>query len=323
MEMLILLLTMVTQVVAFDQIYAINAGGDDITDSDGIRYQKDSEMVGVNWRDKLDLTKIAKSDQNIYKYAIRTSQKKLEYNLPLESDGFYALIAKFSYAWPENRCYQNMTLNDEILLLPEFEVLTLCGGNGKICDVYMYFCVSDNTLYYKSQTTSIQDEVIRIGLHNGKKLISIAALVLLKGTLRERHTLKNSITNETLYFDPAKMNSICSTAIQQKSTITQNPDIDSKKDTASPNTVTKSSLDDFSARILKNITALVNHQETKIQSEIKAAMEHMDKDFNKKIEALQIEQASVKVEMRQLNKELDDIRQLLDTIAGSLLIKPR
>jgi Malectin domain len=340
MKSVVLIVLMATKVIAFDQIYAINAGGDAITDSDGIRYQKgDSGLINQDWGDKLDLTNIANQDQEIYKKAICTQQQTMvEYNLPLKSDGFYVLIAKFSYAWLQSRSYQSMTLNNEISLIYPFDVYTLCGGYfGNICDVYMYFCVSDNKLYYKDLSMPIiKNEALHFTLYSVQsKIITIAALVLLKGSLGERHTLKNSATNETLYFDPAKMNPTCSSAIQQKSTPTKNPKTNSKKGTTSPNTVTQSSfkqsMDDFNASTLKNFTALVNHQEAEIQSEIKASTErltyilkqsngHMNKDIYEKIEVLQIEQASFKVEMQEIKKKINDIRQSLETILTSLMI---
>jgi Malectin domain len=214
MKLAILILALATKAIAYEQIYALNAGGDVITDSDGIQYQgRGSDDFVSNWRDKLDLTNIAELDRDIYKALNRLAGKqpvnKLAYNIPLKSDGFYALIAKFSYAWFEDRCSQNMTLNDKIQLLPSFDVFKLCGGNGKICDVYMYFCVKDNNLYYKNQSTSIENGQISIEVHREKGFATIAALVLLKGTLEERHTLQNSIANETLYFDSTKMNPLC------------------------------------------------------------------------------------------------------------------
>jgi Malectin domain len=212
MKSILLILVFASIVIAFEKVYAINAGGDAITDTDGIEYQGRDPNNFTTWRN-LDLTNIAETDREIYKTIDRLNSgqpiTKLIYNMPLKSDGFYALITKFSYAWMENRCSQNMTLNDELQLLPSFDVYKLCGGYGKICDVYKYFCVKDKRLYFENQSTYIRNGKISVEVNREKGFTSIAALVLLKGTLEERHTLKNSVTHETLFFDSSKMNPKC------------------------------------------------------------------------------------------------------------------
>jgi Malectin domain len=298
MKLILLILAMATKAIAYKKIYAINAGGDAITDSDGIEYQEGvSNGFNSTWKKPLDLTNIDVSDRYIYITIDRSSNgagSKLEYNMPLKSDGFYALIAKFSFAYQRKRCYQSMTLNDKIQLLPKSDVYKLCGGEGKICDVYMYFCVSNNELYFENQTTTIVNEKISIEVNREKSFATIAALVLLKGTLEERHTLKNSITNETLFFDPAKMHSSCS--ISSTSAVT-----------TPPSTIPSP----------ENQSLIDNAQLAKIESE------HRDRDIYNKIEALQEDQASLKLEITNLKADLNAITKTLDAISTSTKIKPR
>jgi Malectin domain len=289
MKLALLILAMATKTIAYEKIYAINAGGDAITDSDGIEYQEGvSNNCSFLWKKALDLTRIAESDRDIYKTVDRLPNgpvSKLEYNMPLKSDGFYALIAKFSFYYQPNRCHQNLKLNDKIQLLPSFDVYELCGGNGKIRDVYKYFCVKDNKLYFENQWTSIANEKISIEVNREKGFATIAALVLLKGTLEERHTLKNSITDETLFFDSSKMHPTCSPT----SAVTTPPP---------PSTIPSP----------ENKSPIDNARLAKIESEI---------------EALQIDQASLKLEIANMKTDLTAITKTLDAIAVSLMIKPR
>jgi Malectin domain len=307
MKLIILILAMATKAIAYEQIYAINAGGYAITDSDGIEYKEGvSKNYSFPWKKPLDLIKIAESDRDIYKMVdrlpSRQSVTKLEYNMPLKSDGFYALIAKFSFNHQPNRCYQNMTLNDKIQLLPSFDVYELCGGSGKIRDVYMYFCVSNNELYFEKQTTTIVNEKISIEVNREKGFATIAALVLLKGTLEERHTLKNSITDETLFFDPSKRHSSCS--ISSSTTVTTPPKTPPKTPPSTiPSPENKSPIDKFCV--------------AKIDSE------HRERDIYSKIEALQVDQASLKLEITNLKTDLNAITKTLDAISTSMMIKPR
>jgi Malectin domain len=319
MRLILLVFTMATKAIAFDQIFAINAGGDAIMDSDGIRYQgRVSNGFNSTWKKNLNLTNIAETDRDIYKMVDRLPSTqpvtKLEYKMPLKSDGFYVLIAKFSYVWVANRCSQKMTLNDKIKLLPSFDVYKLCGGSGKTCDVYMYFCVKDNKLYYQNQWTSIENEEISIEVHREKGFATIAALVLLKGTLGERHYLKNSITEEPLLFDQSKMNPTCSI-----------PNVT----TPPPETAPVTCLVDNSSSDGCVQTTIDNN----IRAEIKSLQDkhsELDNQFQQSIQKqsaviveLQVEQASMKLQIVQVNNDLNEIRDLLATIAGSFMIKPR
>jgi Malectin domain len=99
---LILVFAMVTSAVAFEQIYAINAGGEkDHTDADGIFYTAKKGRRNDKW-DDLDYGSVPQSDRDIYQlmnYVKKTDDtpNSIEYQIPLKSDGLYVLIAKFSY----------------------------------------------------------------------------------------------------------------------------------------------------------------------------------------------------------------------------------
>jgi Malectin domain len=203
--MVVVILTMVSNVIAYEQIYAFNAGGDAHTDSDGIIYQKDvSPYIQKYYHSDLDLGNVPESDRDLYRKDENLNHKinniPLKFDIPLKNDGHYLLIAKFASGYYASSYTQNMRLNDIIPLQSNVSLFDLCGGRLKICDVYYYFCVSDNTLYYKNQLAPIRNEEIHIQIWPEMRVASISGLVLLKGTLGEKQRLISSATNESIDF---------------------------------------------------------------------------------------------------------------------------
>jgi hypothetical protein len=212
MKSVLLIMTMATNVFAFEQIFAVKSGGDAHTDSDGIIHQQ-RVVTHSKWsRTPTDYKNIPESDQIIYKkYAYtQKTQRDIKYEIPLENDGLYLLIAKYSFNAADPSSTQNMTLNNKIQLASNLNLNNLCGGKGKICVEYFYFCVLDKTIYYKNQSSIVQDEKIHIAISSTKGFANMAGLVVLKGTLGERQILKSSATNEPLHFDQEKIHPKCS-----------------------------------------------------------------------------------------------------------------
>jgi hypothetical protein len=123
---------MATNVIAFEQVYAVNAGGEAHTDSDGIEYQKIKSLNPAYWLkiSDFDFGNVPVSDLPIYRTIDRSCRQfnnpPVQYNIPIQSDGLYLLIAKFSYGDYGGELL-NMSLNDEIQLLPNVELKELCG----------------------------------------------------------------------------------------------------------------------------------------------------------------------------------------------------
>jgi Malectin domain len=211
MKSVLVLLIMSTKVIAWEQIYAINIGGYGHNDSDGIVYQADKGGDPRKYKQQIDIGTVPESDRNIYQECKLTNvtDSPLTYEIPLKSDGLYVLIAKFAYDADEGSYIFNLTLNNDIQLLTNADGYKICGGRKKSHDEYFYICVSDNALYYKNQATLVRDERIQFELRAVKGLGLISGLVLLRGVLSERHKLLSSNTNQSLYFDPTKMNSNC------------------------------------------------------------------------------------------------------------------
>jgi hypothetical protein len=210
MKSVILILLMATNVIAFEQIYAINAGGEAHTDSDGIVYRGREERNRKNHRDDIIIGNVPVRDREIYhnwEYSEK-ADPPLRYEVPLKTDGLYLLIAKLA-AFTDTK-ENDLTLNNEVQLLTNVDLAKLCGSHANSCDKYFYFCVIDRKLYYQNQSTLIQNAKFHIEINSIIKNSAINGLVLLKGTFGERQKLLSSNTDEFLDFDPKNMDPRCS-----------------------------------------------------------------------------------------------------------------
>lgn len=79
-------------------IYAVNCGGEEHEDSNGIKYERDPLKVGTAsdfGKNLLMIGRVPQSDEIIYQTE-RYHTNTFGYDLPLSGDGDYALILKFS-----------------------------------------------------------------------------------------------------------------------------------------------------------------------------------------------------------------------------------
>lgn len=92
------LLVTVTQVGGLgDVVYAINCGGESHTDIFGITYDKDSNRMGTasDYGKQLIIGRVAQQDQILYQTE-RYHTSTFGYDIPVENDGWYLLVLKFS-----------------------------------------------------------------------------------------------------------------------------------------------------------------------------------------------------------------------------------
>jgi hypothetical protein len=203
--LLLMLTDILGLVVAFKVINAINCGGKAHVDSDGISYEKETNIdrYNLNWYTSINIGNIPKSDRVIYQN-VHFFSPQFGYDLNVEDDGQYALIVKNSYANSKKAGSDifNLTINSNIQLLSNVDQLEHCRGFGESCDDYFYFCVKNNKLHYKNETSTIQHNKIRLLFVTVKHDPTLAGIVWLKGTAGEQKKLKSSNSNHTMYFDP-------------------------------------------------------------------------------------------------------------------------
>jgi Malectin domain len=228
MKSLILVFAMATNAIAFEQIFAVNAGGTkNHTDSDGIVFTAKTIRRSYQWNEDFQIffdtdDVMPQADRHIYLTKEYTSQAIL-YSVPLKSDGIYVLIAKFYYPFLEEHTDKmDLSINDDIQLLTNVGPYRECRPKGNFCDIYFYFCVAGNMIYYKNQSSLILNETIHIDLRPVNSYVSISGLVLLKGSPGEKQKLKNSPAIDPMFFDPSKMDSRCSIIIEEANEPCQN-----------------------------------------------------------------------------------------------------
>jgi Malectin domain len=330
MKLIILILTMATKAIAFEQIYALNCGGEAHTDSDGIVYQTRNEEKRRENRDvtidTLDIGTVPKSDRPIYysyEYA-GSSDNPLIYHLPLESDGTYVLIAKLISLHFRGIRSINMKLND-IQLLSNVDPFDLCGGGMNGCDQYFYICVADKKLYYGNQSFLVKDNQIRVEFSAKKDYVRVAGLVMLKGSLGERKKLIGSATQATMFFDPLKTNSACLAEIKEKIELQNSMEI-SEQSLKNISNLNANSVCKTNENILQEIKNIQNDQchgtnmkkladqtnkiiET-LQSNVKRN-EEMTIEGNKKIETLQADIKKVQADNKEVQADIKSIEKTI------------
>ena len=81
-------------------IYAINAGGDSHTDVHGIKYDSDPAQFGVasDHGKSMLIQRVPPQDSILYQTE-RYDLQTFAYEIPVEDDGDYVLVLKFSEVW--------------------------------------------------------------------------------------------------------------------------------------------------------------------------------------------------------------------------------
>ena len=94
-----ILVTLFPYARCLEVIYAINAGGDSHTDSNGIKYARDPLMgkVGTSsdYGKQLLISRVNNADQILYQTE-RYHHSTFGYDIPMQDDGDYVMILKFS-----------------------------------------------------------------------------------------------------------------------------------------------------------------------------------------------------------------------------------
>lgn len=82
---------------AYEVVYAVNCGGSRHTDRHGIQYRADDNPVGIASTFGLSLTisRVHPDDMLLYQTE-RYHTSSFSYNIPIEEDGEYLLVTKYS-----------------------------------------------------------------------------------------------------------------------------------------------------------------------------------------------------------------------------------
>lgn len=178
-----------TVAAAYKVVYAVNAGGDAHIDRFDIRYEADSQKLGVAsdfGKNLMIIGRVAHQTDEILYQTERYHTSTFGYDLPAkEGDGEYVLILKFCevYFNQPNQKVFDVVLNGEHTVVMDLDIFAQVG-KGVAHDEYVYFTISRGRLFYKEEESEIRGDKIRVEFIKGyRDNPKINAIVLLKGNL--------------------------------------------------------------------------------------------------------------------------------------------
>ncbi|CAG5131675.1 unnamed protein product [Candidula unifasciata] len=167
-------------------VWAVNCGGDEHTDSQGIHYQADPLDVGQSsdFGRNMYIQRVGPQDQLLYqteRYHVNT----FGYELPVYKDGDYVLVLKFSEVWfaaPNQKVF-DVVLNGEHTIVSELDIFSRVG-RGVAHDEIIPFSIRGGKLHVNDETSQIDGnkillEFIKGDLDNPK----VNAIYVIKGTV--------------------------------------------------------------------------------------------------------------------------------------------
>uniref|UniRef100_U5EJ84 Putative receptor-like serine/threonine kinase n=1 Tax=Corethrella appendiculata TaxID=1370023 RepID=U5EJ84_9DIPT len=194
-SIIIICLLEVKIIFAYKVIYAINAGGEQHLDSNGIKYERDPLMgkIGTSsdYGKQLLINRVPQTDEILYQTE-RYHTDTFGYDLTVAGDGDYVLILKFCevYFNSANMKVFDVVLNNRHYVITDLDIYSLVG-KGTAHDEYIYFTISRGRLYYKEEDSEIRGSKVRIELMKGyKDNPKINAIVLIKGDVENIQKLK-------------------------------------------------------------------------------------------------------------------------------------
>lgn len=140
--LLLSFLCLVEHAASRDVIFAVNCGGEEHTDSNGIRYSRDKLIEGTasDFGKRMTIARAHPGDQILYQTE-RYHFKTFSYTVPLNREGAYVLVLKFAevyFSGPNQKVF-DVHLNGE----PVVSELDIFGrvGKGIAHDDYVTFTI--------------------------------------------------------------------------------------------------------------------------------------------------------------------------------------
>ncbi|XP_037927472.1 malectin-A [Teleopsis dalmanni] len=168
-------------------VYAVNAGGYEHTDKNGIHYEADPlhDKVGTGsdyGNHLLIIGRVPEQDEVLYRTE-RYHTATFGYEMPLDGDGDYALIMKFCevYFNEPNMKIFDVVLNKRHTVVNELDIFHQVG-RGTAHEEYAYFTIKGSHLYYKDEVSDVRNNIVRLDfIKSNYDNPKINAFVLLKG----------------------------------------------------------------------------------------------------------------------------------------------
>lgn len=166
-------------------IFAVNCGGESHVDSHGIKYQRDPLTIGTasDYGRNLVIHRIPQQDQIIYQTE-RYHTDSFRYEIPINSDGHYVLILKFSEVWftaPNQKVF-DVILNNEHSVVEGLDIYAKVG-RGMAHDEYIPFEISKNKLKFRDESSSFSNSLSVEFAKTDRDNPKVNAMIVMKGTM--------------------------------------------------------------------------------------------------------------------------------------------
>ncbi|XP_017780478.1 PREDICTED: malectin-A [Nicrophorus vespilloides] len=167
-------------------IYAVNCGGEAHTDALGIHYERDPlhGRIGIasDYGKRLIIGRVHPNDNILYQTE-RYHTNTFGYDIPLNSDGEYVLVLKFSevyFSAPDQKVF-DVVLNGDHTIVTDLDIYERVG-RGIAHDEYVPFVISKGKLIFNGEESEIRGGKIRVEFIKGyKDNPKINAMYVMKG----------------------------------------------------------------------------------------------------------------------------------------------
>lgn len=184
-------------------IYAVNAGGEEHTDRNGIQYDADPlKGIGIAsdyGKHLLMIGRVQEQDEVLYRTE-RYHTTTFGYDLPSDGDGDYALIMKFCEVYfdaPQKKVF-DVLLNRKHTVVRQLDIYDQVG-RGSAHDEIVYFKINNGRLNYEGEVSDVRNGRLRLDFIKGAlDNPKINAFALLKGDVSQLPRLHGTEASERM-----------------------------------------------------------------------------------------------------------------------------
>eukprot|EP00095_Tigriopus_kingsejongensis_P008738 maker-scaffold2706_size13069-snap-gene-0.7 protein:Tk08738 transcript:maker-scaffold2706_size13069-snap-gene-0.7-mRNA-1 annotation:"kiaa0152 homolog precursor" len=188
-----ILLLVLSEVRGLGQVsYAVNCGGDDHVDVHGVHYQRDTNRVGTasDHGKLLVIERAPPPDQVLYQTE-RYHTGNFGYDIPVEQDGWYLLVLKFSevYFNAPNMKVFDVILNGDLTIAADLDIYERVG-RGVAHDEYIEFEVRDGRIVYEGEESELTRGQMRVEfIKSYRDNPKVNAILLMRGRMEDWNPL--------------------------------------------------------------------------------------------------------------------------------------
>ncbi|KAH8413563.1 hypothetical protein KR009_012289 [Drosophila setifemur] len=184
-------------------VYAVNAGGDEHLDLNGIQYDADPlKGIGIAsdyGKHLLMIGRVQEHDEMLYRTE-RYHTTTFGYDLPSDGDGDYALIMKFCEVYfdaPQKKVF-DVLLNRKHTVVKQLDIYNQVG-RGAGHDEIVYFKINNGRLHYENEVSDVRNGRLRLDFIKGVlDNPKINAFALLKGDVSQLPKLHGTEASERI-----------------------------------------------------------------------------------------------------------------------------